>query len=51
VSRLAAVMVTGCEVQRRCGKPSAFQVLSSINPETDAYGRSALRPYVQDTVF
>jgi Transposase DDE domain len=32
VSRLAAVMVTGCEVQRRCGKPSAFQVLSSINP-------------------
>ena len=32
VSRLASVTVTGCEVQRRRGKPSAFQVLSGISP-------------------
>ena len=32
VERLACVTVTGCEVQRRRRKPSAFQVLDSINP-------------------
>ena len=31
VSRLTSLTVTGCEVQRRRGKPSAFQVLSSVN--------------------